>query len=65
MDLILRGDTGRMVSLTRGCYGSVPIETVVDHKKVVDVERLYDTDRYTPKWGAFELQPMHLFSGLV
>ncbi len=65
VDLILRGDTGRMVALNRGCYGSVPIDTVVDHKKVVDVERFYDTERYTPKWEAFELQPMHLFSGLA
>lgn len=65
VDLLLRGDTGRMAALQRGCYTSVPIETVVDHKKVVDVERFYDTERYTPKYGAFELQPMHLFSGLT
>jgi ATP-dependent phosphofructokinase / diphosphate-dependent phosphofructokinase len=65
VDLLRRGETGRMVSLTRGCYGSVPIETVVDHKKVVDVERFYDTERYTPRYTALELQPMHLFSGLT
>jgi ATP-dependent phosphofructokinase / diphosphate-dependent phosphofructokinase len=64
VDLLLRGETGRMVALNGGCYGSVPLETVVDHKKVVDVERFYDTERYTPKYGAFELQPMHLFNGL-
>lgn len=65
VDLLLRGETGRMVSLNNGCYGSVPIDTVVDHKKVVDVEKFYDTERYTPKYEAFELQPMHLFSGLI
>jgi 6-phosphofructokinase 1 len=63
VDLLLRGETGRMVALNGGCYGSVPLETVVDHKKVVDVERFYDTERYTPMYGAFELQPMHLFGG--
>ncbi len=65
VDLLLRGETGRMVAINRGCYGSVPIETVVDHKKTVDVERFYDTERYTPKYTALELQPMHLFSGLT
>jgi len=64
VDLLLRGETGRMVALNSGCYGSVPIDTVVDYKKVVDLDRFYDTERYTPKYEAFELQPMHLFSGL-
>jgi 6-phosphofructokinase 1 len=64
VDLLLRGDTGRMVCLNDGRYGSVPIETVVDHKKLVDVDRFYDTERYTPKWEAFELQPMSLFGSV-
>jgi 6-phosphofructokinase 1 len=65
VDLLLRGDTGRMVALQQGRYTSVPIATVVDGKKVVEVPRFYDTQRYTPKYEAFELQPMHLFSGLT
>jgi len=64
VDLLLRGETGRMVSLNDGRYGSVPIDTVIHHKKVVDVDKFYDVERYTPKYEAFELQPMHLFSGL-
>jgi ATP-dependent phosphofructokinase / diphosphate-dependent phosphofructokinase len=39
----------------------VPIETVVASKKVVDVDRFYDTERYRPKYDAFELQPMLVF----
>ena len=39
VDHILRGDTGRMVALRNGRYDSVPIDTVVAYKKVVDVER--------------------------
>ena len=50
VDLILKGETGRMVALAGGRYGSVPIEEVVSTKKVVDVARCYDTERYRPKY---------------
>jgi 6-phosphofructokinase 1 len=36
VDLILKGQTGRMVALAGGRYGSVPIDEVV-HQEVVDV----------------------------
>lgn len=58
VDLVLRGDHGRMVALRNGRYDSVPIETVVAYKKVVDVEKFYDTERYRPTYASFELQPM-------
>lgn len=61
VELLLRGETGRMVALNQGRYTSVPIHTVVDHKKVVDVERYYDVERCRPKYSAFDLQPMFLF----
>ena len=40
VDLILKGETGRMVALADGRYGSVPIDEVVSTKKVVDVRAL-------------------------
>ena len=58
LDLVLRGDCGRMVALRGGRYDSVPIETVVAYKKVIDVDRHYDTERLRPKYDAFELQPV-------
>ncbi len=58
IDLLLRGDHGRMVALRSGRYDSVPIDTVVASKKVVDVEKFYDTERYRPTYATFELQPM-------
>jgi ATP-dependent phosphofructokinase / diphosphate-dependent phosphofructokinase len=58
VDLLLRGDHGRMVALRNGRYDSVPIETVTAYKKVVDVEKFYDTERYRPTYSTFELQPM-------
>ena len=58
IDLLQRGDVGRMVALRNGRYDSVPIDTVVAYKKVVDVEKFYDTERYRPTYASFELQPM-------
>lgn len=57
VDHILRGQFGVMVALRDGRYGSVPIETVVASKKVVDVDRYYDTDRLRPKYDGLDLAP--------
>jgi 6-phosphofructokinase len=63
VDLLLRGETGRMVALRDGRYGSVPIDEVVATKKVVDVERYYDRERYRPRYTALELSPMLVLGG--
>jgi 6-phosphofructokinase len=63
VDLLLRGETGRMVCLRDGRYGSVPIDEVVATKKVIDVERYYDTERYRPRYTALELSPMLVLGG--
>jgi 6-phosphofructokinase 1 len=63
IDLLLRGETGRMVALRDGRYGSVPIDEVVATKKVVDVERYYDTERYRPRYTALELSPLLVLGG--
>jgi len=60
VERVLAGAFGTMVAVRDGRYGSVPIETVVASKKVIDVRRYYDTERYRPKYDAFELQPMLL-----
>jgi len=58
MDLVLRGQYGRMVALRAGRYDSVPLDTVVSYKKVVDVEKYYDVERLRPRYDAFALQPV-------
>ena len=63
VDLILRGETGRMVALNDGKYGSVPIGEVVATKKVVDVARCYDTERYRPKYDGLAGLPMMVLGG--
>jgi len=48
LDLIDRKQFGRLVSVHRGFYDSVPIASVTSDKKVVEVEKYYDTDRLRP-----------------
>lgn len=46
VDLLLREDFGKMVSLTNSKITAVPIEEVLGKARQVDVENEYDTDRY-------------------
>ena len=39
---------GRLVSIHKGFYDSVPITSVTSEKKVVDVKKYYNTDRLRP-----------------
>jgi 6-phosphofructokinase 1 len=48
LDLILKKQYGRLVSIHRGFYDSVPITSVTSEKKVVDVAKYYSTDRLRP-----------------
>jgi 6-phosphofructokinase len=48
-DLVLAGETGRLVAIVGGRYSTVPIGTVCAGNKQVDVERFYDRDSYRPK----------------
>lgn len=48
LDLILKKHFGRLVSIHRGFYDSVPIQSVTSEKKVVDVRKYYNTDRLRP-----------------
>ena len=48
LDLILKKRFGRLVSIHRGFYDSVPIQSVTSEKKVVDVAKYYNTERLRP-----------------
>jgi len=58
LDLILKGIHGRLVVLQNGRYDHVPIEVVTSTKKVVNVSRYYDTERYHPFYKDFEMLPL-------
>jgi len=54
LNLILEGKTGRLVVLRNGKYGHVPLLEVMGTKKLVDIERYYNTDRLRPKFKHLE-----------
>src|SRR6202046_1363840 len=60
LDLLLRGAHGRLVVLTNGRYGDIPIEAIASPKKVVDIEMHYNTERLRPKFASFENKPLFI-----
>ncbi len=48
IDLILAGESGRMVCLKDGRYDHVPFEVVSQYEKKINIDRFYDVDRYRP-----------------
>jgi ATP-dependent phosphofructokinase / diphosphate-dependent phosphofructokinase len=48
LQLLLKKQYGRLVSIHRGVYDSVPITSVTSEKKVVDVKKYYNTERLRP-----------------
>jgi ATP-dependent phosphofructokinase / diphosphate-dependent phosphofructokinase len=60
MSLVERGESGRLVCLQRGVYSDVPIATLSQGKKRVNVAELYDADQYRPKIRHVLGMPMFL-----
>jgi len=65
LDLILRGESGRLVSVHNGVYDSVPIDVISGRKKVVDVARFYNTERFRPIYETFNRAPLFIMTGDV
>jgi 6-phosphofructokinase len=65
LDLILKGESGRLVVLKNGRYDNVPIDVVTGSKKVVNVQELYNTDRYRPKYESFEMKPLFIMTSEI
>jgi 6-phosphofructokinase 1 len=65
LDLVTSGTSGRLISVHNGRYGSVPMETIVGTKKVVDVEKYYDTGRMRPKYTSFNGLPLFIMTSDV
>jgi 6-phosphofructokinase len=61
MDLIVEGISGRLVALQRGTYVHVPLSTIMEGLKRVDVAELYDTVQYRPKVRHVMGKPMFLY----
>jgi ATP-dependent phosphofructokinase / diphosphate-dependent phosphofructokinase len=59
-DLLRRGDSGLMVSVTGGRYAAVPVMVTGEGQKRVDVPRFYDAEEYRPKVAEVMGMPMFL-----
>jgi len=61
LDLVLRGVTGRLVAVRNGVYDNLPLDVVTGRKKVVDVDRYYETARLRPIYD-FHRQPIFIMT---
>jgi len=62
LDLILRGVHGRLVVLRNGRYDHVPIDVVTSTKKLVNVQKHYDTEKLHPIYRDFENLPQFIMA---
>jgi 6-phosphofructokinase 1 len=60
IQLIKRGDTGKIIGLHGGKYTTMPVSIVLAGKKSVDVPAFYDIENYKPKIKDFMGVPMFL-----
>jgi 6-phosphofructokinase 1 len=60
-DLLVQGQTGRLVALRNGNYANVPIDVTRQGVKRVDVGALYDVQAYRPKIRHVDGKPMFLY----
>ena len=61
MDLVAQGRSGRMVALRDGTYTHVPLNRVISGTKRVDVDEMYDRERYRPRMADMLGKPMFLY----
>lgn len=60
-DSLLKGQSGLMAALRNGRYTLVPVETIMEGVKRVDVDELYDSANYRPKVENMMDKPMFLY----
>jgi 6-phosphofructokinase 1 len=60
-DLLVQGQSGRLVALRNGNYVNVPVEVTRQGVKRVDVGALYDVEGYRPKIRHVDGKPMFLY----
>ena len=61
LDLIMKKEYGRLVSIHRGFYDSVSIQNVTSEKKVVNVPKYYNTERLRPIYD-FDGAPLFIMT---
>jgi 6-phosphofructokinase len=61
VQLLARGEKGRMVTLSDGNYSHVAADTLLHGRKAVDVDGLYDASAYRARLMRVEGMPMFLY----
>jgi 6-phosphofructokinase len=62
LDLLLQGVFGRLVVLKHGRYDNVPLDVVTSSKKIVNIEKHYNTNRLRPRYKSFEMSPLFIMT---
>lgn len=62
LDLVISGVHGRLVVLKNGRYDNMPIDVVTSTKKLVNVDRHYNIERYRPHYKSFEMKPLFIMT---
>lgn len=62
LDLVLQGIHGRLVVLKNGRYDNVPLDIITSTKKIVNVEKFYNTERLRPHYKSFEMKPLFIMT---
>lgn len=60
LDLVLKGIHGRLVILKNGRYDNIPVDIISTTKKLIDVQKHYNTDRLRPVYESFIDKPLFL-----
>ncbi len=61
LDLVVKQQYGRLVSIHKGFYDTVPLSSVTSEKKVVDVSKYYNTQRLRPIYQ-FDGKPLFIMT---
>ncbi len=61
VEQLIKGHGGQMVALQNGVYTTVPVETMSQGLKRVDVGELYDSEHYRPRVSHLLGKPMFLY----
>ncbi len=61
VDLIVKGETGRLVVISEGRYTHKNLDVITGGIKCVDVDNFYDSKNYRPKVTNVMNQPMFLY----
>ncbi len=62
LDLVLEGNSGQLVNIHDGIYGSTSLECINAPHKVVDIERFYHAERLRPSYLSFDNVPLFVIT---